>query len=60
MTGWVFAFAVNMGSADVDKSTDEYQEIASAFAHPGDYSISRLYLDFNCKLTSLVWFPVVS
>ncbi|RHZ58241.1 uncharacterized protein CDV56_106408 [Aspergillus thermomutatus] len=43
MTGWVFAFAVNMGSADVDESTDEYQDIASAFAQPGDYSIWRLY-----------------
>jgi hypothetical protein len=52
MTDWVFAFAVNMGSAEVTQGTDEYDQAASALNQPGDYSIKRLYLDFSCKVPS--------
>lgn len=54
MTGWVFAFAVNMAKATVEEGTDEHKQAAASIDQPGNYSISRLYLDFNCKLYMLI------
>ncbi|KZF24923.1 hypothetical protein L228DRAFT_280214 [Xylona heveae TC161] len=52
MTGWVFAFGVSMGAINVDEGTEEHKEIRSVINQPGDYSILRLYLDFNTHTIS--------
>jgi hypothetical protein len=49
MAGWVFAFGVSLGSINLDDGTDESNEIRGVINQPGDYSISRLYLDFNSE-----------
>ncbi|PGH11685.1 hypothetical protein AJ79_04708 [Helicocarpus griseus UAMH5409] len=47
MTGWRFVFGIDLNDTDVDPGTEEHDNVQSAMGHPGDYSISRLYLDFN-------------
>lgn len=54
MTGWVFAFPVQMGAINVEDETDEHQELTAVINQPGGYSILRLYLDFNSKLCRTV------
>lgn len=49
MTGWRFAFAVDMAAINVPEDAEDYEDVKSVINQPGDYSISRLYLDFNSK-----------
>ena len=50
MTDWVFAFPVLMGQINVEEGTDEHKTIKEVINQPGDYSIMRLYIDFNSEL----------
>lgn len=52
MKNWVFAFAVDMGRINLPKDSSEYDEVKQVINQPGDYSISRLYLDFNSRSSS--------
>ncbi|PGH15923.1 hypothetical protein AJ79_02090 [Helicocarpus griseus UAMH5409] len=47
VTGWVLAFSVDIAAVNVPEDSDDYQNATSVINQPGDYSISRLYLDFN-------------
>ncbi|KAK0634071.1 hypothetical protein B0T14DRAFT_508336 [Immersiella caudata] len=44
---WKFAFDVDMTLADVETSSDEYQEIKGKLSAPGDFRISRLVADLE-------------
>ncbi|OGE46921.1 hypothetical protein PENARI_c089G01865 [Penicillium arizonense] len=44
--GWVFAFEVDLAKLAVTEGT-ELSEIKQKLNQPGDYSISRLYMDFT-------------
>ncbi|KAF8243632.1 hypothetical protein K440DRAFT_561107, partial [Wilcoxina mikolae CBS 423.85] len=51
VSGWIFAFAVNMGKINVEEDEEDHKKITEIINQPGDYSISRLYVDFNSNMS---------
>lgn len=49
MRGWRFVFAVDIGQLGIEKGTTEERDLKTIMDQAGDYSIYRLYLDFNSK-----------
>jgi hypothetical protein len=50
MKDWKFAFEVDFSTLDVPPSSEEHKQAKERLNQPGDYSISRLFLDFKSEL----------
>jgi hypothetical protein len=46
---WDFAFSIDISSINMDPNSPEYDAVKNVIHQPGDYSITRLYLDFNSR-----------